>query len=296
MNLSKFECKLLLVNSIISITVMMKKQILSYFRNQIEELSAHLQVAGFPESTEAVHDTRVCIKRIRAFVKLFKVKSKNKKIRKLQKKELNIIFRTAGKLRDLEMRKFLLNDYKKLLNENFPELENKIDVKIVERRKNLREILANGQRDFLLIYQQEVINEIESLEDEKMIDLIKNYLTKAIKRTGKNRYRIIPKVLHKQRMLLKEIRFCLEMSGDMVSEPDAEEQITKIKEMEDLLGSWHDYNILNRAVEKQMQKLKKPEVENVIKMNSLTHTISNDIILLLDKYRKSIPNLIITGL
>jgi CHAD domain-containing protein len=129
-----------------------------------------------------------------------------------------------------------------------------------------------------------------------MIDLIKNYLTKAIKRTGKNRYRIIPKVLHKQRMLLKEIRFCLEMSGDMVSEPDAEEQITKIKEMEDLLGSWHDYNILNRAVEKQMQKLKKPEVENVIKMNSLTHTISNDIILLLDKYRKSIPNLIITGL
>ena len=125
------------------------------------------------------------------------------------------------------------------------------------------------------------------------MELIKNYLVKAIKKTGENRHRIIPKVLHKQRILLKEIRFCLEMSGEIVSDLDTEDQISRIKEMEDLLGSWHDYNILNRTVEKYMKKLKKTEVDDVIKMNSLTHTISDDIILLLDKYRKSIPNLVI---
>jgi len=272
---------------------MIQEQIISYIRNQIEELSAHLQVAGLPQSTDEVHDTRVCIKRIRAFVKVFKVKNKNKKIRKLQNKELNIIFKTTGKLRDLEIQKYLLKDYENLLNQNFSELEKKVNEKIVERRKDLREILSGRQKDFLPLFQQEVINEIESLKDEKIIGLIKKYLVKEIKKTGENRNRIIPKVLHKQRILLKEIRFCLEMSGEMVSDLNTEDQISGIKEMEDLLGSWHDYNILNRTVEKYMQKLKKTKVNDVIKMNSLTHTISDDIILLLDKYRKSIPNLVI---
>ena len=282
-----------MVSSIISLVVMIQEQIISYIRNQIEELSAHLQLAGLPESTEAVHDTRVCIKRIRAFVKVFKLKSKNKKIRKLQKEELNTIFRTAGKLRDLEIQKSLLKDYENLLNQNFSELENKVNEKIVLRRKDLRGILSDRQKAFFPIFQQEAIKEIESLKDEKIIALIKNYLVKATRKTEKYRHRIIPKVLHKQRILLKEIRFCLEMSGEMVSDLDTEDQISRIKEMEDLLGSWHDYNILNRTVEKYMKKLKKTKVDDVIKMNSLTHTISDDIILLLDKYRKSIPNLVI---
>ena len=68
-------------------------------------------------------------------------------------------------------------------------------------------------------------------------------------------------------------------------------QISRIKEMEDLLGSWHDYNVLNRTVEKVMQKLKGTQVDEVIRMNALAHTISDDIILLLDKYQKTMPGL-----
>ncbi|HJX70767.1 MAG TPA: CHAD domain-containing protein, partial [Bacteroidales bacterium] len=107
----------------------------------------------------------------------------------------------------------------------------------------------------------------------------------------KNSQRIVPKVLHKQRKLLKEIRFCLEMMSETDENPAAGEQISRIKEMEDLLGSWHDYNVLNRTVEKVMQKLKGSHVDEVIRMNALAHTISDDFILLLDKYQKTMPGL-----
>ena len=248
--------------------VMIQEQIISYFRTQIEELSSHLHVAGLPVSTDEVHDTRVCIKKIRAFLRVFKMKSKNKKIRKLHKKGLSIIFKTAGKLRDLEIQKYLLKDYENLLNQNFSGLEKKVNEKIGQEQKNLREILSASQKDFLPIFQQEVSNEIESLKDEIIIESINNYLVKAIRKSGENRHRIIPKILHKQRIILKEIRYCLEMSGEMISDMHAEDQVSRIKEMEDILGSWHDYNILNRTVEKYMQKLKKAEADDVNKMNS----------------------------
>jgi CHAD domain-containing protein len=270
---------------------MVQEQIKTYFGNQIEEISSHLQVAGLPQSTEAVHDIRVCIKRIRAFLKVFDLKNKNKRIRRLLKNEISILFKTAGKLRDTEVLVYLLQEYEKLLDQDFSELEVKLSEKIDERRKILRKKLPDRQKDFLSKLRQEVIHEIESLPEEKINKLVESYLVKATKKTLKNKQRIIPKVLHRQRKLLKEIRFCIEMTDGMDSNPDTADQISRIKEMEDILGSWHDYNILNVAVVKFMQKLKKSEVDKVVKMNSLAHTVSNDIILLLDKYRKTLPNL-----
>lgn len=256
-------------------------------------MSAHLQVAGLPQSTEAVHETRVSIKRIHAVLKVFDLDHKNKRIKKLQKKEIDTVFKTAGKLRDIEIQAYLLKDYENLMDQDFSHLASKLNEKIGRRQKKLRKILSDRQKDFLLMLQDEVTAELESLTDEKISEHIRNYRVKAIKVAEKNRQKIVPKILHKQRMLLKEIRFCFEMTDEMAQNPDAGDQISRIKEIEDLLGSWHDYNILNRTVEKFTQKLKKSRVDDVINMNSLAHTISNDIILLLDKYRKVIPNLLI---
>lgn len=270
---------------------MVQEHIRSYIGDQIEELTAHLQVAGLAQSIDAVHDTRVCIKRIRAFLKVLDIKKKNKAVRKLLNKELNIIFKTAGKLRDIEIQVSLLKDYENLLEQHFSDLEKKLSEKIGKRQQKLREIVSDRKDDFLLNLQQEIIKETGVLEDENIIRSTRYFLARAIKKSEKNRQRFTPKALHKQRILLKEIRFCLEMTDDMIPELDTAVQIPAIKEMEDILGSWHDYNVLSKTVHKQIQKLSKPETDNVVEMNLLANTISNDIILLLDKYRKSVPHL-----
>lgn len=270
---------------------MIQEQIDSYFGNLVHELSVHLQTAGFPQSTEAVHDTRVCIKRIYAFLKVLGLDRKNKRIRKLLKKYINIIFKSAGKLRDDDVRLYLLKDYENLLDQNYFKLEKKLNERIDKGRKNLRRILSVTNKEFLNLLQQEARSEMASFSEDILKETIKNYLDKAIRQTRKYRQRIIPKILHKQRRLLKEIRFCLEMTEDTIPVLSEGEQISRIKEMEDLLGSWHDYSILNKTVEKLMQKLKDTQVDEVIKMNTLAQTISKDIILLLDKYRKAIAGL-----
>ena len=270
---------------------MIQEQIDSYFGNLVHELSVHLQTAGFPQSTEAVHDTRVCIKRIYAFLKVLGLDRKNKRIRKLLKKYINIIFKSAGKLRDDDVRLYLLKDYENLLDQNYFKLEKKLNERIDKGRKNLRRILSVTNKEFLNLLQQEARSEMASFSEDILKETIKSYLDKAIRQTRKYRQRIIPKILHKQRRLLKEIRFCLEMTEDTIPVLSEGEQISRIKEMEDLLGSWHDYSILNKTVEKLMQKLKDTQVDEVIKMNTLAQTISKDIILLLDKYRKAIAGL-----
>jgi CHAD domain-containing protein len=270
---------------------MIQEQIDSYFGNLIHELSVHLQTAGLPQSTETVHDTRVCIKRIYAFLKVLGLDRKNKRIRKLLKKYINNIFNSAGKLRDDEIRLYLLKDYENLLEQNYSKLEKKLNERIDKGRQNLRRILSATNKEFLNLLQEEARSEMTFLSEEVLKETIHNYLDKAIRKTRKNRQRIIPKILHRQRRLLKEIRFCMEMTEDTIPVLSEEEQISSIKEMEDLLGSWHDYTILNKTVEKLMQKLKDTQVDEVIKMNALAQTISSDIILLLDKYRKAIAGL-----
>lgn len=267
---------------------MIQEQIDSYFGNLIHELSLHLQTAGLPQSTEAVHDTRVCIKRIYAFLKVLGLDRKNKRIRKLLKRYINIIFKSAGKLRDDEIRLYLLKDYENLLDQNYLKLEKKLNERIDKGQKNLRRILSVTNKEFLNLLLQEASNEITFLSEDILKEKISNYLDKAIRKTRKYRQRIIPKILHEQRRLLKEIRFCLEMTEDAIPVLSEGEQISSIKDMEDLLGSWHDYSILSKTVEKRMQKLKDTQVDEVIKMNTLAQTISNDIILLLDRYRKAV--------
>ncbi len=269
---------------------MLKEHIKAYIENQTARLTAHLEVAGQPQSTDAVHDARVCIKRIRAFLKVFDIRKRNKRIRKLLNKELDTIFKAAGVLRDTEIQVNLLKDYEKILDQSFPGLEKKLIEKIEKRRKNLREIVADRQPDLLLQLQHEITGETDALSDENIIKSVKDYLIQAVQKNERNRHLINPKVLHKQRILLKEIRFCCEMTADVIPELDTAERIPMIKEMEDLLGSWHDYNILNKSIERYRKKLKKPETDKTGNINLLAHTITNDIILLLDKYNKTIPN------
>jgi CHAD domain-containing protein len=228
---------------------------------------------------------------MRAFLKVFDLKKKNKRIKKLLKNHINIIFKTAGKLRDVEIQIYLLRDYENLLDHDYAELKKNLNKRIDERRKILRKTLSDRKKDFLNLLLKEVRDEIALIPEEKITESIENFLDKASKKTRNNSHRIIPKVLHKQRKLLKEIRFCLEMTDLTAQHLNTGEQISRIKEIEDLLGSWHDYNVLNRTVEKIMQKLNESKVDEVIKLNTLSQTVSQDIILLLDKYCKTIPEL-----
>lgn len=272
---------------------MLQQHIKSYIGNQITQLSVHLEVAGLPQSTEEVHDARVCIKKIHAFDTVFDIRKKNKRIRKLFNKNLNIIFQAAGKLRDIEIQSNLIKDYEKLLDQTFSLLEGRLKKKVDKERNKLRKIIDDKQGDFLSVLQREINNEIFALSDDNIVGLIKNFLNHAIQKSEKISKLINPKSLHKQRILLKEIRFCCEMTADVTPELDTAGKISLIKEMEDILGRWHDYNILNNTVERQIEKLKKSEVEDMYKLNSLLHAIKNDIILLLDTYRKNMPNLVL---
>lgn len=270
---------------------MIQENIIAYFKELISELSLQLQVVNVSQNPEAVHDTRVGIKRIRALIKLFNLEKENRRIKKLLRRELRIIFSTTGDFRNYDIQLNLVNDYEIILKKELFDIKEYLINKIDRKRKALRKKMPKKDREFLISLINEISAAIASLPDEKILDRIDKYLSASVKKLDRTRKHILPDDLHKQRKVLKEIRFCREMTGRIIQDHKAEEQIVKIKEVEDILGRWHDYNELKNTVEKFMRRLKKSKVEQVIKMNTLSDAVSNDIILLLDNYHKIIPGL-----
>ena len=268
---------------------MNQENLINYFNNQVDDIHSHLKIAGLSQSTELIHDLRVGIKRVRAFLFVLNLKKKNGKVKKILNKRIEKIFEKAGKLRNFQVYFEFVQEYEKLLKNEFYNFKEFISKKINRKRKTLKRVLAANEKNPLEILKAEVSESVISLSNEKINQRIEKYLSNIRTQFEKTSNRLIAKNLHQQRKLLKEFRFCVEMINNEPQESETDNQIVKIKEIEDILGRWHDYNELKKVVEGYVSKLKKSDIEQVIRMNALGEAISYDIVLLLDNYYKIMP-------
>ncbi len=269
---------------------MIQKKANTYFEGQVGIIGTNIQIADMSHSSELVHDLRVAIKKIRTFLNVFNLQ-KNKRIKKLLKRNIDVIFKKAGNLRNSQVYYELVQDYENLLKKEFYDLKEYLLVKIERRRKSMHKILPKKSNDFLNVLRSEVSENLETITNDKLKKRVGKYLDTSIKKFEKNKNYLDSRDLHKQRKILKEIRFCYEISASINPEEFPDELITKIRELEDILGRWHDYNRLKQTIEMFVLRLRKSKVDQVIKLNTLSDTISNDIVILLDNYHKIIPDL-----
>ncbi|MFO7658212.1 MAG: CHAD domain-containing protein [Bacteroidales bacterium] len=267
---------------------MLQKNIISYFDDKMSQFSSQLKIAEMSDNPDAVHDLRVNIKKIRSLIRTFRLHKKNRKIKRMLKNNIGNIFSKAGKIRDLQVQNVLVKDYEKILNKEFFNLKDFISVKIKSELKRFRKILPGDPVVFFNPFFTEISAVIEAMEEKKAKNSIVHFVDDRIRKFNKTRVRFYSKKLHKQRKILKELRFMYEMLLNMPLQLDFEDQVLRIKEVEELLGRWNDYNMLKVSLENHLRKLRKPDSAYVIKINALSETISNDIVNLLDNYQKLI--------
>ncbi|MBN2612640.1 MAG: CHAD domain-containing protein [Bacteroidales bacterium] len=270
---------------------MLQKDLIAYFSNRMSEFSSLVKINGVAKNQEAVHDLRVNIKKIRTVIRTFNLQKKNRKIRKILKKNIGDIFKKAGKLRDMQVQCALVKDYEQILGKEFFDLKEYISIKLKLRQKSIRKLLPGDPVVFYNPFISLVNAGIEALDEEKIKNFIVQFIDGRIKKFNKTKVRFYPKKLHKQRKILKELRFTYEMLTSLTSAPDFEDQVLRIKELEEILGRWNDYNLLKASILGHIRVLKKSDPGYVIKMNALSEAVSDDIVRLLDNYHKLIAGL-----
>jgi len=214
----------------------------SYYKEHKEvfEKNFALVLANF--DVEAIHKMRTSTKRLRALLLLIKFLSPEKFRAKKQLNELRMLFKYAGKIREIQIEMSTVATYSKATISDYKEylgyLKQRERKEIAKFLRTLPEIDRKGHilDDGLIL---EIIGNIPENKIKKkaegFIKLKKDYLTEL------NRHPLTYRKIHENRTQLKQLYYLYEILCKLTGQDEIlKMKNEKMRETEQLIGSWHD--------------------------------------------------------
>jgi CHAD domain-containing protein len=220
----------------------MKEAIKSYYFSYKEVFDHNFQLVLDNFNVEAIHKMRTSVKRIRALYILVEHMTDKKFRAKKQLKNIRILFKFGGRIREIQIERQLLASYELKLDNKYPEYNEYLLKR--ERReiaKFLKNIPKNSDRETIL-NNEKFVRTIDAFDEELIREKTRSFLdykTRVI-------HNLINKPasnerIHSNRTHLKQIYYLydilLEISGREVL---LGIENTRLREIEKYFGTWHD--------------------------------------------------------
>ena len=235
-----------------------------YITDEIRKLEINLNKAWSSFDELAIHDFRVSLKKLKAvlgFIQkydLFKQGSGN------LLKILKPVFKSGGRLRDLQVNHQLVRDYEKKQGDNLVGFRAFISTEILlveEDFKNISkdaiQLLEELDRSFLLKGLRE--------KEDKIQNASKIFLEKTFRKAAKILLSNITEKdkYHRIRKVLKKARFVFEMNMEQERNTmDHHAHLHALKRLESILGTWHDSISLQAELKAYLGRMKNPEANH----------------------------------
>ncbi len=238
---NQYEKISIFVSSLFS--TLMKILLLQFYNEQRKTFEEHLELVTSTNDVETIHKLRLSIKRIRALFTFFQFLDNKSKKGQKPLKELKVVYKPAGKIRDVQVHIGLLDSYEKRLEFEFvkyrsylKEIENQHHLNLKKSAKIFSvtplEKLHKKTEHIIEKYSTAEIKENASKLLDKKFDIIEN-LNKIPTDKEKN--------LHEIRRILKEVRYLLNIFNGRIPETKRiKVSLTRLKQIEQTLGKWHD--------------------------------------------------------
>lgn len=231
----------------------MKKDLLiKYITNLIREYDTQFRLTLKGAGVEPVHELRVRIKRLNAlFVFLDEARIiKRSSITIFH--HLNIFFKSAGNLRDIQVLRALVENYRNQVTEDNTEYETYLINKESTASFGFLKKSAEYPREEEIQVKREIIESVKKVKDDKLSQKSLAFITKRLNRIEK--YLLLDdtaRYLHKIRQTLKQLRFFIEIyqSSSQISIIE-ESDYNEIKEIENIIGGWNDRAILMEDIKR----------------------------------------------
>ncbi len=272
---------------------MISDQIIHHSTGILAAVDSNLFKAVSTDDREAYHDLRVSIKRLRALLKILLPAVKKKKTIKSIIRQTTTVFKAAGKVRDMQVCEDLAGEYENLTGINLQPFRDYLGTAISDSKVKFRTLIPADLRKLFGVHAKKMGKKINAIQGSSLRLLTGNFIESRLRKITKRSNEYSAVNLHRQRKNLKELRFTFEMLNetDSVSASaiiSITELTAKIKTMEDLLGTWHDYAELKKAAGKFVKKSVMKEKKQVAAINSFCGYISSDIVKCLDEYYKTL--------
>lgn len=251
-----------------------KTVLLKYHDDISSSLSKTVTISIDNPGVNNIHNIRVNIKKLRALYKLLERLSGKMFSEKQHAILFKKIFRETGKLRDIQIKTKILDNYKSA--ESVKKLFGYIDASKEQALKSIRNSLA----DFNFQKYSESENLVKELITELPSAEIENECVKFIIRSAKKIKRHLEsekstEQIHEIRKLLKELHAASDILF-LIKESKALKNFLKlVKNTEENLGKWHDNIILLVSLSEFFNNLKKynesPGKELINLENELKH-------------------------
>lgn len=238
---------------------MHSEELSDYHHEQSLEIERLLPaVARYEE--EAIHQFRLCVKRLRAFYTA--VERVDSGFSSQEKEaEIKQVFKAAGRVRDVQVQRRLVLQWQEVSRIALQGYLGYLEGLEEERRPGLQEACGSFPEDLLKQRQQEVEALLRERPAEDLIDALDAYLeelvdglhqmTSADERED-SREGDDP---HQVRILTKKIRYVAEAA--LSSHPEDSRLSALIESMEalhDPLGDWHDRRVATRFADSFLQE------------------------------------------
>lgn len=251
-----------------------KTVLLKYHDDISSSLTKTVTISIDNPGVNNIHNIRVNIKKLRALYKLLERLSGKMFSEKQHAILFKKIFRETGKLRDIQIKTKILDNYKSA--ESVKKLFGYIDASKEQALKSIRNSLA----DFNFQKYSESENLVKELITELPSAEIENECVKFIIRSAKKIKRQLEsekstEQIHEIRKLLKELHAASDILF-LIKESKALKNFLKlVKNTEENLGKWHDNIILLVSLSEFFNNLKKynesPVKELINLENELKH-------------------------
>lgn len=252
------------------------KVLTKYIDNRVRALNVILEKPRSRYTPGTFHQLRVEIKKLNAVFDLLKYCSKDFN-RKKTIKPFKLIFRQAGKVRELQLEETLLKKYQ--INNS---LSNYLTI-LKYRRLKARDVfftLVNEEFTSLLNKRIQKISPFLSGVKTKRVNKYLDQQTKNIKKLIRKN-NLLPEQLHELRIKLKMLNY---NRKSLSLEP----QHQKKDALPLLLGKWHDLQVMCEHLQKTIETegLQRKEI---LQLEKIIAFISVDSEMLFDRIIQAIP-------
>lgn len=201
---------------------------------------------------DAIHDLRVSIKKLRALFLFLKeagfadVKSDYKYLRKLKD-----VFKKAGKFREFQIHKNLLNDYQERLGQEFYTFAQYLDEQEKQAQNDFHEFMPGIKFRKLYHTADQLHKKIDGIPSKKLNSKLYDFVKTRVDEC--HGFMFEPHYenhLHQIRKYLKHIRFIIgQKIGNIHKMFESEIDFKDTKKVEDILGEWHDRDEFRKILE-----------------------------------------------
>lgn len=218
--------------------------ILLHWKKQQRVFLQNLAKFSKQQQPKTIHDLRVAIKKLRAYLKLLAIVF-NKMDGKTGFEKTEQLFSVLGKYRDIEMGLLLLQSFEKQNKITYTALRFQLKTALQRTQIWVQHALNQYDDKELAGISQRLEEQVKQADKQKLLDKTGHVLNKEFKKL-KHLARHFHSQPHPMRKMLKNIYYWISIyPNDFLINGN---QLQKLKKSLDWLGYWQDHAMLHRKI------------------------------------------------